>query len=59
MPSPEPDALRNRMTLARVAAAATIAGWFYAKAYLEGKGIRAAMVTHALTNVVARVFLAA
>lgn len=38
---------------------ATIAGWFYAEAYLEGKGIRAAMVTHALTNVVARVFLAA
>jgi membrane protease YdiL (CAAX protease family) len=40
-------------------AVATVAGWFYAKAYLEGQGIRAAMVTHALTNVVARVFLAA
>ena len=40
-------------------AVATIAGWFYAKAYMEGQGIRAAMVTHALTNVVARVFLAA
>lgn len=40
-------------------AVATVAGWFYAKAYLEGQGIRAAMVTHALTNVVARVFLTA
>lgn len=40
-------------------AVATIAGWFYAKAYMEGQGIRAAMVTHALTNVVARVFLSA
>jgi len=39
-------------------AAATLAGWFYAKAYMEGQGIRAAMVTHALTNVIVRVFVA-
>ncbi|MBM3764283.1 MAG: CPBP family intramembrane metalloprotease [Acidobacteria bacterium] len=43
----------------KFAAIATVAGWFYAKAYMDGQGIRAAMVTHALTNVVARVFLSA
>jgi membrane protease YdiL (CAAX protease family) len=36
---------------------AAIAGWFYSKAYLATLSIRSAMVTHALTNVVARVFL--
>ncbi|MCW5983420.1 MAG: CPBP family intramembrane metalloprotease [Bryobacteraceae bacterium] len=30
------------------AALAAVAGWFYGKAFLDGNGIRAAMVTHAL-----------
>lgn len=30
------------------AALAAVAGWFYGKAFLQGNGIRAAMVTHAL-----------
>lgn len=41
----------------RFALLATIAGWFYAKSYQATGSIRSAMVTHALTNVVARVFL--
>lgn len=35
---------------------ATVAGWFYGRAYLKTGSIRAAMVTHALTNVTWRVF---
>jgi membrane protease YdiL (CAAX protease family) len=35
----------------------TVAGWFYAKSYQATGSVRSAMVTHALTNVVARVFL--
>jgi len=41
----------------RFAAVAAVAGWFYSKSYLATGSIRSAMVTHALTNVVARVFL--
>jgi membrane protease YdiL (CAAX protease family) len=41
----------------RFAAVAAVAGWFYSKAYEATGSIRSAMVTHALTNVVARVFL--
>ena len=41
----------------RFAAVATVLGWFYAKSYEATGSIRSAMVTHALTNVVARVFL--
>lgn len=41
----------------RFALVASLAGWFYAKSYLATGSIRSAMVTHALTNVVARVFL--
>jgi membrane protease YdiL (CAAX protease family) len=33
----------------KMAIAAAIAGWFYGRSYNEGGGIRAAMVTHALT----------
>jgi uncharacterized protein len=35
---------------------ATVAGWFYGRAYLKTGSIRAAMVAHALTNVTWRVF---
>ena len=41
----------------RFAVVAAVAGWFYAKSYEATGSIRSAMVTHALTNVVARVFL--
>jgi uncharacterized protein len=41
----------------RFALVAAIAGWFYAKSYEATGSVRSAMVTHALTNVVARVFL--
>ena len=41
----------------RFAVVAAVAGWFYAKAYQATGSVRSAMVTHALTNVVARVFL--
>lgn len=41
----------------RFAVVATIAGWFYSKSYEATGSVRSAMVTHALTNVVARVFL--
>jgi membrane protease YdiL (CAAX protease family) len=41
----------------RFALVAAVAGWFYAKSYEATGSIRSAMVTHALTNVVARVFL--
>lgn len=41
----------------RFALVATIAGWFYGRSYLATGSIRSAMVTHALTNVMARVFL--
>lgn len=41
----------------RFALVAAIAGYFYARSYLATGSIRSAMVTHALTNVVARVFL--
>jgi hypothetical protein len=41
----------------RFALVATIAGWFYAKSYEATGSVRSAMVTHAVTNVVARVFL--
>ena len=43
----------------RFALVAAMAGWFYAKSYQATGSIRSAMVTHALTNVVARVFLSA
>ena len=41
----------------RFAIVATVAGYFYARSYQATGSIRSAMVTHALTNVVARVFL--
>jgi membrane protease YdiL (CAAX protease family) len=41
----------------RFALIGTVAGWFYAKSYEATGSIRSAMVTHALTNVVWRVFL--
>ncbi|MFN0106493.1 MAG: lysostaphin resistance A-like protein [Bryobacteraceae bacterium] len=41
----------------RFALVATVAGWFYARSYQATGSIRSAMITHALTNVVARVFL--
>jgi len=41
----------------RFALVAAVAGWFYGKAYEATGSVRSAMVTHALTNVVARVFL--
>ena len=41
----------------RFALVAAVAGWFYGKAYNESGSIQASMLTHALTNVVARVFL--
>lgn len=41
----------------RFALVAAVAGYFYARAYLATGSIRSAMVTHAMTNVVARVFL--
>lgn len=41
----------------RFALVAAIAGYFYAKSYEATGSVRSAMVTHALTNVVARVFL--
>lgn len=41
----------------RFALVAAIAGWFYAKSYEATGSVRSAMLTHALTNVVARVFL--
>jgi uncharacterized protein len=37
---------------------ATVAGWFYGKAFEQGGGIRASMVTHALTVTVWLVWLA-
>jgi membrane protease YdiL (CAAX protease family) len=37
---------------------ATVAGWFYGKSFEQGGGIRAAMVTHALTVTVWLVWLA-
>ena len=36
---------------------ATVAGFFYGRAFQQGRGIRAAMVTHALVNTTWRVFL--
>jgi len=41
----------------KFAVVAAVAGWFYAKSYEATGSIRSAMITHALTNVVARVFL--
>lgn len=41
----------------RFALVAAIAGWFYSKSYEATGSVRSAMLTHALTNVVARVFL--
>lgn len=41
----------------KFAVVASVAGYFYARSYLATRSIRSAMVTHALTNVVARVFL--
>lgn len=41
----------------RFALMATVAGYFYARSYQATRSIRSAMVTHALTNVFARVFL--
>lgn len=41
----------------RFALVAAVAGWFYGRAYLATGSVRSAMVAHALTNVVARVFL--
>jgi membrane protease YdiL (CAAX protease family) len=41
----------------RFALVAAIAGYFYAKSYEATGSVRSAMITHALTNVVARVFL--
>jgi membrane protease YdiL (CAAX protease family) len=41
----------------RFALVAAIAGYFYAKSYQATGSVRSAMITHALTNVVARVFL--
>jgi hypothetical protein len=41
----------------RFALVAAIAGWFYGRSYLATGSIRSAMITHALTNVMARVFL--
>jgi uncharacterized protein len=41
----------------RFAVVAAIAGWFYGRSYLATGSIRSAMITHALTNVMARVFL--
>lgn len=43
----------------RFAVMGTIAGWFYAKSYEATGSIRSAMITHALTNVMWRVFLTA
>jgi uncharacterized protein len=37
---------------------ATVAGWFYGRAYEQGGGIRASMVTHALTVTVWLIWLA-
>jgi membrane protease YdiL (CAAX protease family) len=37
---------------------ASVAGWFYGRAFVQGGGIRAAMVTHALTVTVWLVWLA-
>ena len=37
------------------ASLAALAGLFYGRAYIEGRGVRAAMVTHALVNTVWRV----
>lgn len=42
----------------RFALLASVAGLFYGHAYQKGRGIRAAMVAHALTNTVWRVLLA-
>jgi uncharacterized protein len=36
---------------------ASIAGWFYGRAFQQGKGVRAAMVTHLLVVFVWKVFL--
>jgi hypothetical protein len=36
----------------------SVAGWFYGRAFDEGGGIRAAMVTHALTVTVWLIWLA-
>ena len=41
----------------RMAVVATVAGLIYGKAYQDGKGVRAAMVTHALTVTTWRVLL--
>jgi membrane protease YdiL (CAAX protease family) len=41
----------------RFALVAAVAGWFYGKAYNESGSIQASMLTHTLTNVMARVFL--
>ena len=41
----------------RFAIVAAAAGWFYGKAYIEARGIRAAMVTHALVVTVWRTLL--
>lgn len=41
----------------RFALVATAAGLFYGRAYMAGGGIRAAMVAHALTNTVWRLFV--
>jgi len=42
----------------RFALVAAVAGWFYGRAYRVAGGIRAAMVAHALTNVVAKTLFA-
>jgi len=42
----------------RFALVAAVAGVFYGRAYWQGRGIRAAMVAHALVNTVTRLFFA-
>ena len=46
-PQPEPARLRPALWIPLLLAA--VAGVFYGMAFRTGKGIRAAMVTHALT----------
>lgn len=41
----------------RFAILAAVAGWFYGRAFQQGKGVRAAMVTHLLVVFVWKVFL--
>ena len=42
----------------KFAVLASIAGWFYGRAFQQGNGVRAAMVTHSLVVFVWKVFLA-